>query len=427
MMRVIVLFFLIIGLSFLGDRTEVFANQTLQSRIDSTAEGDTLFLKKGVYHETIVLEKPIVLVGEKGVTFQSCSTDPIITVTGQEVSLKGITIVSCPKDESPAAISVSGQNHVLEDITINTSKLGIQFDNTEKAIVRELNISGQGSKNGIDLWQSHSNYFEGIRMNHVEDGFYMENSHNNTFIGNTIQNSRYGFHIMFSDHITIKSNISKQNITGAMIMGTKSSLLEENKLTDNNKNVNSQGLLLYDVHSSIIRKNILSTNRVGMYMEGSTDNEISSNHFTANFIGAQITKIENNRISNNSFTSNVNEIQAKEETNNNIENNYWDAALKLDTDGDGKSNIRYRADPFFLNLTKDVPSYQLFFQHPGMVLLQKMLKSPEHLLVADEVPLMQNHFNVQVKQETNQSVAWIVSLIMIFSSLLCIYFGRKKI
>ena len=424
-MRFFVSFLLIIGLTYLAGRIEVFADQSLQSRIDSTAEGDTLFLAKGDYHETIVLDKPITLVGEKGVTFKSCSTKPMITVTGQDVSLKGISIVSCSKDESPAAISVNGKNHLLEDLTINTTVLGIQFDNTERTFIRNINIKGQDRGTGIDLWQSNSNSFEGIQMDHVEDGFYMENSHHNTFIGNTIQNSRYGFHVMFSDYISIRKNISKDNFSGAMIMETKGSLIEENKFMDNNQNVNAQGLLLFNVHESTIRNNTLSTNRVGMYMEHSTNNEISSNNFTANFVGAQITKIENNRITNNSFTSNVNEIQAKEETNNIIENNYWDAALKLDTDGDGNSNLPYRADPYFLNLTKDVPAYQLFFQHPGMLLLQKMLKSPENLLVADDSPLITNTINVDIKHQTNRATAWTISLSMIISSLLFIYLGRK--
>jgi nitrous oxidase accessory protein len=426
-MKVIMSFFIIFGLMSLLNSREVFADQTLQSRIDSTMEGGTLYLKKGVYHEPIVLDKPIVLVGEKGATFQSCSTKPMITVTGQDVSLIGIAIVSCPKDESPAAILVSGQNHLLEDLTIVTPIRGIQFDNTKKSMVRNITISGQGSENGVDLWQSNSNRFERIQMKHVEDGFYMENSHHNTFIENTVQNSRYGFHIMFSNYITIRDNISRKNFTGAMIMGTKGSLIEANKLTDNNQNVNAQGLLLYDIHESAIRKNSISTNRVGMYMEDSNNNEIVSNNFTANFVGAQITKIENNRITNNSFSSNVNEIQAKEETHNIIENNYWDAALKLDTDGDRLSNLPYRADPYFLNLSKDVPAYQLFFQHPGMLLLQKMLKSPESVLVEDNSPLMKNNIHFDIKQETSRSIAWMISMFMIISILLFIYLGRKKI
>ncbi|MGX6444495.1 right-handed parallel beta-helix repeat-containing protein [Neobacillus sp. K501] len=407
--------------------TNVFAAQSLQSRIDSTLEGNTLYLKKGVYREAIVLDKPIKVVGEKGASFLSCSsTEPLITITGQDVSLSGISIKSCQNDSSPAAIYVSGNNHRLEKITIDSPIVGIKFEETEKTNVRNISILGQGIENGIDLWESHSNRFEKVQMGRVQDGFYMENSHLNTFIDNTIRKSRYGFHIMFSDHITIKNNISTQNFTGAMVMGSKDSLIQGNQLTENNQNVNAQGLLLYDVHESNIYENTISKNRVGLYMEDSNRNKISSNTVTANFVGTQLTKIKNNTIANNSFISNVNELQANEETNNILQNNYWDAALKLDTDGDGNSNLPYRADPFFLNLSKDFPPYQLFFQHPGMILLQKMLKTPEEQLVVDQQPLMQNTIEPENKLKSNQTLLWSISFIMIASSLLFFYFGRRK-
>ncbi len=111
-------------------------------------------------------------------------------------------------------------------------------------------------------------------------------------------------------------------------------------------------------------------------MEDSSGNIIVSNSIMNNFIGTQMNSISNNKVIHNSFINNVNEVQAVHGTHNLIQNNFWDSAWKLDTDGDGKSNLPYRADPYFLNLIEDTPEYQLFFQAPGMLLLQKMLKSP---------------------------------------------------
>jgi nitrous oxidase accessory protein len=425
-MKVFAKLLLFVGMISLFGGKEAFAEISLQSQINATPEGETLRLNAGIYHEPIVLKKPIVLEGEKGTILKACSSKPGITITGENVSVKGIKIVSCQKDKNPPAIYMSGKNHHLEEITIDTGKLAIKLENVSKTTFQNISISGLGKGNAFDLWESHQNTFEGISITHVEDGFYMENSHYNTFIGNTISDSRYGLHVMFSDNITLIRNVSARNYTGAMVMGTNHSVIKDNQLMENNQNVNAQGLLLYDVNDSTITHNQISHNRVGLFMEDSSGNEMKSNEFVANFVGAQINKIEKNVIESNTFISNVNDIQATDGTDNIIRRNYWDAALKLDTDGDGKSNLPHRADPFFLNLAKETPPYQLFFQHPGLVLLQKMLKSPEHLLVTDEEPLMNNDLKNNIQTEPQKAILWAMSLFMIFSSLLLIYFGRKK-
>lgn len=425
-MKVLMKIILVIGIICVFRGEEAAAAGSLQSQINGVPEGGTLRLKKGIYEEAIVIKKPIVIEGEKGVIFKVCSSKPAITITGNKVTLKSIEVVGCQKNSSPPALSVSGKNHHLEEITIHSSGQGIKLDNVEKTSFQTIRISGLGKENGFDLWQSDHNTFTDVHIDHVQDGFYMENSPDNMFIQNDIHDSRYGFHVMFSDNITIKRNTSSENFTGAMIMGTNNSVIDENKLIDNNQNVNAQGLLLYDVHDSTINGNRVSNNRVGLYMEDSSGNEINRNVFSSNFIGAQINNIKKNVIEGNTFIANVNEIQANGGSDNRIRNNYWDAALNLDTDGDGKSNLPYRADPYFLTLVNETPSYQLFFQHPGLVLLQKMLKSPEHLLITDEQPLMNNEVKI-VQRQSHNAAAWFMSLSMILGSLIIIFYGRKKV
>ena len=55
------------------------------------------------------------------------------------------------------------------------------------------------------------------------------------------------------------------------------------------------------------------------------------------------------RIEGNTFVGNVNDAQAIESSNNEINRNYWDAASKVDVDGNGKSEIVFTADPVFPN------------------------------------------------------------------------------
>ncbi|MGG3563744.1 NosD domain-containing protein [Neobacillus rhizosphaerae] len=425
-MRVLVKLLLIIGLFSLVGGRDAAAQISLQSQINAAPEGGTVRLKAGIYHEAIVINKSVVLVGEKGAVIKTCSTKPAVIITGKNVTLKDLKLESCQKDKGKAMIQISGKNHRLENLLIQTSHIGIQLEKVEQSHFLHINLSGNGKNTGFDLWESQHNQFEGNKINQVEDGIYMENSHNNTFIGNTIQNSRYGMHVMFSDNITLIQNVSKGNFSGAMIMGTHQSIIKDNQLIENNQNVNAQGLLLYDVHQSTIEDNKISHNRVGLFMENSSGNTLKNNEFIANFVGAQINKIKINVIEHNLFVSNVNDIQATKSPDNTIQKNYWDAAWKLDTDGDGMSNLPHSGDPYFLNLARETPPYQLFFQHPGLVVLQKMLKSPDSMLVKDQAPLMNMEGKQSATTEPHKVLLWAISILMISSSLIMIYFGRKK-
>ena len=145
-----------------------------------------------------------------------------------------------------------------------------------------------------------------------------------------------------------------------------------------------------------------------------------------NFIGVQFKKANDNQLTRNTFIGNVNEAQAIESANNRIHHNYWDASAKLDMKGNGESTIPFTADPYFLTLTEDVPEFQLFFQAPGVILLQKMLKSPADQVLTDETPLMETTMDVEKEQSSNVAL-WLMSMIMIVVSISLYIVGRKRV
>lgn len=423
------LFAVIVIVSFFLPHEYVSAETSLQSQIDSVPAGGTLYLEDKLYSEPIVIKGPIKVVGKEGTTFQVCTNKPAITITGDSVELEGISIEKCYQKNGEAALEITGKNHQIKDIKLETEQSGIRVDHTEKSVFQNIEIKGANAGMGFDIWESSGNIFQDNKLSNVVDGFYLENSPNNSFFGNTVSKSRYGLHIMYSDQITAKKNVFKKNVTGAMVMETTGTVIDENWMGGNKQNVNAQGLLLYNVDHSVITRNTITDNRVGLYMENSSANQITANEINANFIGTQLNKIDQNVIKENSFVRNVNDIQAMKGTANEIKNNYWDEADKLDMNRDGKSDLVYHADPYFLNLTNDVPAFQLFFQNPGMILLQKMLKSPEEILVTDSSPLMENLLlsKQEVPDKQNQVLASIMSFVLISLSLGTILYGRKKL
>ena len=67
----------------------------------------------------------------------------------------------------------------------------------------------------------------------------------------------------------------------------------------------------------------------------------------------------------------------------------------------------------------------MFFQAPGVTLLQKMLKSPENQVLTDETPLMEPTVEVE-KEQSSSTALWSMSVIMMVVSVSLFIFGRKR-
>ncbi|MFC0296788.1 right-handed parallel beta-helix repeat-containing protein [Geobacillus jurassicus] len=402
------------------------AEETVQARIDEAPEYGVVRLASGVYDEAIVLSKPLALEGIGEVTIRSCRKSPVIAIYGRHVVLKNIRVVQCGDAPDMPAIYVTGHDHTIDGVRVLTNQQGVKLDHAHHTTIVHCAVQGEKNGNGIDLWESTQNVIHYTAIERVKDGIYMENSHNNVLSGNHIDNARYGIHVMFSNRIVLRKNISEKNIAGAMVMGTEQTTIEQNSFVQNKRNVHSQGLLLYDAAKTIVRKNRIAANRVGIYVEQARHNELTENDVSHNFIGMQWNESSNNRVSDNSFIGNVYDAQAIRSPDNTIVRNYWDAATKLDVTGKGVSAIPYRADPFFLALTVDVPEYQLFFQSPGMIVLQKLLRSPDEQVLTDDAPLMEQPTARKDRPSRSASLLYVMSAVMIAGSISGFIIGRKR-
>lgn len=418
---------LLLFLFFCFPGVSIHAESTLQSKIDAASPYETITLENRAYNETIKISTPLTIQGDKNTKIISCGKDPLITINKENIILKDLKIEQCNDNTDQPAIFVEGDKHYISGLEVHTSYIGIKLENARDIKIENSMIVGQRRANGIDLWQSNRNLIENIKIQNARDGIYLEQSDNNTIKENTIWQSRYGIHLMYSDRTVVEKNISKENTTGAMIMGTKETSVVGNRFIYNKSNVHAQGLLLYDATKTKVLQNEIANNRVGVYVEKADHNTIMDNSISNNFIGLQFKDASANEFTQNVMMGNVNESQATQSRENNIYNNYWDASLKVDADGSGTSNIPYKADAYFLLLTQDIPEYQLFFQSPGMRILQSFIKIPDQSLLLDKEPTMRPK-GVPQKGEgmAFQSNILIVSVSMLLMGSILFILGRKN-
>ncbi|MEI3611167.1 right-handed parallel beta-helix repeat-containing protein [Pseudogracilibacillus sp. SO30301A] len=420
------LLFFVFPISFKAEAT------TIQQQINEANPGDKIQLDAGIYIENITIDKPIHLIGEKGVIIQNNSQQPIISIQASNIVLENITLQYQTIENDSPAILIQGTDSALKNLQIDTNSYGIRLDQADNNELSEITINGKkeiplpNRQHGIDVWKSDNNSIHNTHITDVQDGIYIESSNQTSIYNNYVSHSRYGYHLMFTENTSLEQNESYENISGMMVMGTNGTKVNSNIIKYNQTNVQSLGLYLFDVNNATITQNEIAHNRIGIFIEDSNHNYLSSNNIQSNFIGIQFKRAENNTITRNAFTANVVQGQAEESANNNTNQNYWGDHFGLDATGDKISNLTYEIDPFYLHLTNEYPPYRLLFYSPGMLFLEQLLHTPVDERLVDLSPLMENPLAVASTGTGNQEAVLLCSSILLGMSITIILMGARK-
>ncbi len=429
---------------------------SLQALIDQARPGDTVTIPAGVYTGPIRVTKPLVLEAEGEVRLIGTGEEAVLTLRCDGATVRGLSIVD-ERINPPAALVVEGSGNVLEQIEISTLGTGVRLLNASGNKLTNIRVLGliqehaggsqeagghdhaAGSSaaasahaplqkgNGIELFHSDQNRIMANQIVNVLDGVYLENSDANHIENNQVERSRYGYHLMGTAATTLMANTGSENVTGAMVMTTSGAVVKHNRFLKQRENPYSQGILLFDVTDSAVENNQVEGNRVGIFVEESSGNRLAGNRLLRNFIGMQIKESADNVVSANLFVSNVIQAQAQDSTANRFIGNYWDDLQGLDLDGDGRSELPYELNPFFLALTAAVPPYQLFFQAPGYVFLEGLFASGPHSSVRDEAPLLAPPASqADAAAAGPQTGLALLSVLLLTGSCLFIYRGVRR-
>ena len=233
--------------------------------ISNALPGDTVFVKKGVYQENLVINKSLSLVGEdsqntvlvgSGDVQRGC----IITVAADNTIITGFTIKS---------LNYSDSSYYPYGIVINSdncSIIGNNIQNTYSGIFCAVQSSITISQNNIT-----ANFKDGIR-------FFGGSS--NTISGNNItMNTASGIAIEGYSDIISGNNI--KNNTRAIGLGSSYTIVFGNTLTGN-----SESGIWFPGSDNLVYSNYITDNKYGVY-------------FTVNFGAANDNKFYHNNFINN--------------------------------------------------------------------------------------------------------------------------------
>ncbi len=389
MNRILFLLFVLIGAIFslqpaanAEEEMIVKPGESIQEAIDQATEGATILVKKGQHNGSLLIEKPVVLIGEDGAIIAGDGIGHVIDVKAPNVVIENFIIEKSGKRDTDAGIWVESSNNLIQHNVFKEIHYGIYVNRGRLNRIVDNQITGYDGHfskkgNGIHLYYAEGTELTGNVIEQVQDGIYFDFAKESTVKGNKVEGSRYGYHIMYAKKGLLTENISTKNITGIMTMAAEDFDMTNNVITEN-LDYRGHGILVFDSDRINILNNRVTFNNTGLSLQDARDSKIENNIFAGNYIGLDLKdKNERNTMINNNFIGNI--VQTKvftsvEPMDLNGQGNYWDDYNGMDLNGDGIGEIPYESGKLFDKLVEENPMLQFFFESPTIKLWSSIEK-----------------------------------------------------
>ena len=368
------------------------------------ADGDTLRLSPGVYTETLVLDRPVIIDGLGQATIDGQGAGSVITVTGPGVTVRGLTVIGSGSAhegiDSGIQLIKTAHAPVVEDNVLLGNLYGIDIHGARGSIVRGNRIEGRQDQrmndrgNGIYVWNAPGAVVEGNDIRYGRDGIFVNSSKKNTFIGNLFRDLRFAVHYMYADDSVVSDNISIGNDLGYAVMFSTNVTVADNVSIGDREH----GVMLNYANKSVITGNVVKgAKEKCTFLYNSNKNEFTGNWFQSCGIGIHFTAgSERNQIVGNAFVGNRTQVKYVStkwvEWSEDGRGNYWSDFAAFDVDGDGIADAPYRPNDSMDHVLWTQPSAKLLLGSPAVQLVRWSQSAFPALLpggVMDSNPLMQ--------------------------------------
>lgn len=375
---------------------------SVQQAINAALAGDTVWVESGLYREkNIVVNKSLVLLGDKYPVLDGGHAYEIISVKAGHVTIRGFRLVhsGVSSMQDIAGIKIyNGRDIIVSDNILEDTFFGIYVQQGVRCTISNNRLTAAGlteqqSGNGIHCWKSDSLLITGNTVTGHRDGIYFEFVTHSVVRKNvSYGNIRYGLHFMFSHNDTYTGNVFKNNGAGVSVMFTHGVEMLDN-FFEENRGDGAYGLLLKEISDSHIAGNRFGNNTTGIYMEGTSRVRVERNRFTANGWGMKIqASCMDNTITHNNFLSNTFDVGTSGSlVLNNFDYNYWDKYEGYDLNKDRTGDVPYRPVSLYSMIVEKNPPAMILFRSFMASLLDKTEKvlpnlTPENL--KDNYPFM---------------------------------------
>ena len=404
LLRVLILVGLIASAAHAGEVRVPAADGALKAAVAGASPGDVLILSPGRHDGPVTLSRSITLDGRDKATVDAGGAGSVITVTGADITVRGLTIVGSGSDhegiDSGVQLTKTARRALVEHNRILGNLYGVDIHGADDSIVRGNLIEGRTDRrmndrgNGVYVWNAPGARVEGNDIRWGRDGIFVNTSHSNSFVGNRFRDLRFAVHYMYANRSEVRGNLSVGNHLGYAVMYSK-----DVKIIDNvSVNDAEHGVMLNYTNGSEVRGNlVLSGATKCLFIYNAHKNEIAGNRFERCGIGVHFTAgSERNAITGNAFVGNRTQVKYVGTTwvdwSAEDIGNYWSDFAGYDLDGDGIADAPYRPNDSMDHILWTQPAAKLLLGAPAVQLVKWAQSAFPALLpggVVDRAPLMQ--------------------------------------
>jgi parallel beta-helix repeat protein len=201
---------------------------SIQVAIDNALDGDTIYVKKGVYVENPVVNKSVSLVGED-------RDATVIDVTaGLKVERDNVTLTGFTIYDGWRGISLSANYCNISGNRITDSTNGIVLFGYENYITGNI-FESIGLSSAIQLNFANRNFVNNNYIDSCVEGIQIwQSSNNNTVTENTIINCEdHAIRFQYSNDNTIMRNNITNSGCGTSIYGSNRNIISNNNYVNN--------------------------------------------------------------------------------------------------------------------------------------------------------------------------------------------------
>ncbi len=386
--------------------------ESISATLQEVDPGDIVRLTGTEYHENLVIEVPITLVGVGMPVIRGGYRGNVLHILAPGTTVQGVHITEAsPRlTKDMACILVEADSVTLRDNVISESLHGIYVKGGNRTSISGNRIEGrldlieEDRGNGIHLWNSHGNRIVDNEIFNVRDGIYFSFANTTEIERNYVHHVRYGLHYMYSNDNSFVDNVFESNVAGAALMYSEDILFSRNTFA-RCRGYRAYGILLQSMSRVVAASNLVLDNSRGIFFNNSDTNVFVDNDVVDNDLAIQLNGgCDANRFSGNNFLDNLSELLldvSDRETQWADENggNHWSRYRGYDLDGDGIGDVPFGIQNVFQILESRVPEVRFYLLSPAA----EVLRAAERALpilslgdVEDPRPLMWPRDNADV-------------------------------
>jgi len=282
---------------------------TIQSAINASNPGDTVFVYSGIYNEQLVIRVAISLIGESRnktvIDTENPDADTLISIASNNITVSEFTL-RFNGDWGGSRTIIGEYEHIIQqryNITITKNIIqanisrGIWFASTTSFFTITHNIFYSNSPPCIQLWDTDNCVIANNSLNgkneRIEDGISLYRVIDSSITNNTFNSAE--IFLGYSERVTISNNYFFNNsyiaikfMDWAEGVSIISNHIDNPIRMDMNEDWGMGIWIQSECHNTMILRNFISHCKIGILLEGiSNEMFVSMNTFKENIIHAR--------------------------------------------------------------------------------------------------------------------------------------------